>query len=271
MSTWFDGFPRSLVAVGAAILVAGPVAAQEPAPEPEDGRCVCIRDLPSSPDWQAFTAARRAMLGVVLGEPMEVAGRTGIELLEVRDRSPAGRAGLRGGDVLVALDGRDLGDDPAASLRSLMREVEPGNTVTATFYRGDEERTARIVTESASMFGARGPAMIAPQRAPRVEMRGMTRPAMIYRHLMEDGLELTAVNRELGTYFGTDRGVLVADIDADSPLGLRAGDVILAIDGRDVEDPAHVRAILASYRDGEEISFRIMRERQTLDVTGRRS
>ena len=83
------------------------------------------------------------------------------------------------------------------------------------------------------------------------------------------GLELVRVNPELGTYFGTDRGVLVASVPDGSALGLRPGDVILEIDGRAAEDPERVRSILASYDPEEAITFHVRRDGREVDVSGR--
>ncbi|HSR42689.1 MAG TPA: PDZ domain-containing protein, partial [Longimicrobiales bacterium] len=85
-----------------------------------------------------------------------------------------------------------------------------------------------------------------------------------------DGLELTEVNPELGEYFGTDEGLLVTEVREGSTLGLRAGDVLLAVDGREVEDVGHARRILQSYRPDEELTLRIMRSGEAMEVTGRR-
>ncbi len=84
------------------------------------------------------------------------------------------------------------------------------------------------------------------------------------------GLDLVDLNPGLGAYFGTDEGVLVADIAADSPLGLRPGDVVVDVEGRRVDDAAELRRILASYRIEEEIVFAIWRDGESLTVTGRR-
>ncbi|MBW3534909.1 MAG: PDZ domain-containing protein [Gemmatimonadetes bacterium] len=83
------------------------------------------------------------------------------------------------------------------------------------------------------------------------------------------GAELVELNPSLGEYFGTPEGVLVPDIADDSPLGLRAGDVILAVGGRAVTTPEDVRRILASYDEDEEVAFRILRQRVTMEVMGR--
>lgn len=83
------------------------------------------------------------------------------------------------------------------------------------------------------------------------------------------GLELVRVGPELGSYFGTERGVLVAAVPEESALGLRAGDVILEIGDRSVEDPSRVRSILSTYDDGELVTFRIRRDGREMDVSGR--
>ncbi len=83
------------------------------------------------------------------------------------------------------------------------------------------------------------------------------------------GLELVRVGPELGSYFGTERGVLVTAVPEESALGLRAGDVILEIGDRTVETPARVRSILSTYDDGELVTFRIRRDGREMDVSGR--
>lgn len=82
------------------------------------------------------------------------------------------------------------------------------------------------------------------------------------------GLDLVDLNPGLGAYFGTAEGVLVADADDDTSLGLRPGDVVVAVDGRVVDDIDELRRILGSYRNDEEIAFRIFRDGAQTTVTG---
>jgi len=74
------------------------------------------------------------------------------------------------------------------------------------------------------------------------------------------GLELVELNPGLGAYFGTEEGVLVADADGGSALGLRPGDVVVDVDGRRVRSAAQFRRILRSYEEDEEIALRIWRD-----------
>ncbi len=85
----------------------------------------------------------------------------------------------------------------------------------------------------------------------------------------QQGLELAELNPGLGSYFGTDEGVLVIDVDASSALGLQPGDVILRIGDRVVETPNRMRRILSSYAVDEEIDFVVLRDGEEITVSGR--
>jgi membrane-associated protease RseP (regulator of RpoE activity) len=86
-----------------------------------------------------------------------------------------------------------------------------------------------------------------------------------------DGVELVELNPDLAEYFdAADGGVLVTEVTEESSLGLRAGDVLLTIDGRDVRDAGHVRRILDSYEMSEEIRLRVIRQGREIEVLGRR-
>jgi hypothetical protein len=91
---------------------------------------------------------------------------------------------------------------------------------------------------------------------------------MIYGRTFR-GMELRDMNPELAPYFSTDRGVLVLDVDQDRELGLRPGDVILAIGDREVESVRAVRRILSSYGEEERVNFQVMREGRKIQVEGR--
>jgi S1-C subfamily serine protease len=81
-------------------------------------------------------------------------------------------------------------------------------------------------------------------------------------------LELVELNAGLGVYFGTDEGVLVANAAEDSPLGLQPGDVVVAVEGRKVDDSAELRRILRSYTEDEAIEFSIWRDGAETTVVG---
>lgn len=88
------------------------------------------------------------------------------------------------------------------------------------------------------------------------------------RGLGSHGLEMVDLNPGLGSYFGVDDGVLIADVESQSPLGLEPGDVVISVDGRQVDDTDELRRILDSYTDDEEIVFRVRRSGDETSVKG---
>jgi S1-C subfamily serine protease len=92
---------------------------------------------------------QRAYIGIAGGgrplPPRAAAavGRTdGVEVIEVVDGSPAERAGIRSGDLIVALDGTPIGD--ARDLQRLMVGDKIGRSVGVLVWRDDELRTIEL-------------------------------------------------------------------------------------------------------------------------------
>jgi S1-C subfamily serine protease len=95
---------------------------------------------------------RRAYLGIVGGPrplPPRAAASTGrgagIEVLEVVAGSPAAAAGLRSGDLIVALDGADVID--MSDLQRVMDQDAIGRSLDLTVFRQGELRALRVVPE----------------------------------------------------------------------------------------------------------------------------
>jgi len=65
-----------------------------------------------------------------------------------------------------------------------------------------------------------------------------------------------------------DDGVLVISAPRNSSLGVKGGDVVLAVDGRRPEGPLHLIRILRSYDGGEPFKLEILRSRKRETLTG---
>lgn len=88
------------------------------------------------------------------------------------------------------------------------------------------------------------------------------------------GVGLTEMTPELRTHFGApeDSGVMVSRIESDSPAeraGLKVGDIITGIDGKDVATSWDVRAKVRDYDDGQQVPMEVWRggKVQTLTAT----
>lgn len=79
-------------------------------------------------------------------------------------------------------------------------------------------------------------------------------------------MELTTLTPQLGSYFGTNQGVLVVHAPTHGILQLRDGDVILSIGGRTPANRSQAIRILTSYDPGEIIRLEVLREHHRLDI-----
>jgi len=76
----------------------------------------------------------------------------------------------------------------------------------------------------------------------------------------------------LREYFGVKDGVLVRSVRNDTPAakaGLKAGDVITAINGRHVGNPSDLAEALGRVDEGGEISIDISRDHKTQTLKGK--
>jgi len=86
-----------------------------------------------------FGMSDRGFLGIV---PGSAGDREGVLVEELVDDAPAGEAGLREGDVIVALDDESIEDGD--ELHEFLSETEPGQTVAVSVMREGKMRTYEI-------------------------------------------------------------------------------------------------------------------------------
>lgn len=82
------------------------------------------------------------------------------------------------------------------------------------------------------------------------------------------GAELTELNPSLGEYFGTDHGILVVRVPDGTPAadaGLRAGDVIVGADGRDIEGIDELRRALLR-APAATVRLEVVRKRERIEI-----
>jgi serine protease Do len=88
------------------------------------------------------------------------------------------------------------------------------------------------------------------------------------------GVSIQDVNAQLAESFGLDRprGALVGMVENDSPgakAGIKAGDVILKVDGADIETSNQVPTLIAASKPGSEVKIHVWRDRELKQLTAR--
>ena len=165
----------------------------------------------------------------------------GVIVRDVWPGGPADRAGLRQGDVIVAVDGRPVADRAGLSFR--MATLKLGSTVPLALLRGGRERVLPL----------------AVARAPEIPPRGTRR--LRGAHPLS-GASVANLSPALAEDLDLDAmrpGVAIVEIDGGSTaerLAFRVGDVVLRVNGRSARTVSALRALLAEPADRWRIAVR---------------
>jgi predicted metalloprotease with PDZ domain len=224
-------------------------------------------DFEGTPMPSPGAAPRGAMLGINIGGSPDLA--EGVEVMGVSPSGPAAAAGLKTGDVIVAVDGKPLkkaGDRTAGrQLVEQMRGTQPGQKVKVDYLRDGRKLSTTVTTVAAE------PPMVRMLREHMPMLEGMPIP-LDWEEMINPrfrgfrALELVPITPRLGQYFGTDSGLLVVKAPPAQGPGLEEGDVILSIGGRTPESPRHAFRILGSYQPREKVKVEVLRQRKRLSL-----
>ncbi len=218
----------------------------------------------------ASASANDAWLGVYtqtvdkdLKEAFDLDAEKGVIIKNVVPNSPADEAGLRQGDVILTIDKISLAD--ADQLTQIIQGHQSGDEIDMTVSRrGKEKQVAITLGEKDDSDRA----IILDNNI--WSPRAYSKSHQYYREAMTNtyiGVTLESLNKQLGEYFGVKdgNGVLISEIQKDSPAekaGLRAGDVITAIDGSPVDEVSEVREAVSDKKEGESMDLTILRDKR---------
>jgi serine protease Do len=212
----------------------------------------------------------------------------GVAVTKVIESSPAARAGLKEGDVILRFD-----NEPVNSVRKLNRlinEAAPEQSVRLFISRQGSEQEINVTLAlrhmdfpSAGMFQGAMPTGEMLRALPHVDaLRGLgdlqngDNFAFAFGMNRRIGVGTTQLTKQLADYFGVNggRGVLVTSVNENSPAaraGLKAGDVITEVDGQQVSTVVEMARALNRRSEGE-VTLNIIRDKhqRTIKVTPER-
>jgi len=271
-------FLTSITALAAAtILTVAPAAAQSHSLWSQPDLAQVQADLSNLENNLRLAAQWRSgpYLGVGLADidadrarALHLEEERGVEVVKVEPQSPAESAGLRPGDVLLTYNGENILG--AQQLGRLVSETPKGRKVKIQFWRdGKMQTTTAVVAESPAH--AAFPANLDIQ-IPQVRFMVPDIPSpMVVWKSSALGIECEPLDSQLAEYFGVKRGVLVRSVEkgsAGEKAGLRAGDVLTAVNDRPVASTHDVvSCVRTQRRTGKPIAVTLVREHKELSLS----
>lgn len=222
----------------------------------------------------------------------------GVAIEKVLRNTPAEKAGLQDGDVIVQFNGEAV--TSSRKLTRMISEVAPDHTVKLTVVRGGSEIEIPVTIgerKGSTFVGddfnfpmpplppmppdapdapllQRVPLMPNPPTAP--DIRVFPREGFeFFRGFSGNniGVGVSPLTKQLGEFFGVEggKGLLINEVRKDSPAeraGLRAGDIIVEINGKEVRDRMDIFRGIGVEQEGD-VMLTIVRDRgrQTISVT----
>jgi serine protease Do len=171
---------------------------------------------------------------------------SGVTVSNVISGSPADEAGLKIGDTITSVDGKDVksGDDLVADIASR----KPGSKAKLAFVRNGKKQDATVtIADRSKLFAARLGEEDENQseEAPKASKFGVT-----VRSITPDLADRLSI--------AAGKGVVVQDVKQGSfaeDLGLNRGDVILEVNKQPVNSPDDFTKIEASLKSGQDVVF----------------
>jgi serine protease Do len=187
----------------------------------------------------------RGFLGVLpqdltpaLARQFKLDQNTGVLIAEVTPDSPADKAGLKAGDVVIELDGRPVRD--ANQFRVLVAQKAPASKLATTIIRDGSKRVLHATLRERELADDETGRPTTPELQPDETLKGVS-----VADLDREARDRYRVPADL-------RGVLVVGVEQDSAAfrsGLREGDVILEINRKRVTSAGEAVALTEKQTD----------------------
>ena len=180
-----------------------------------------------------------------LAESFDLDRPRGALVAQVGKDSPAERAGIESGDIIVEVDGEQI--EVSADLPHVIGLIAPGSKVPVSVIREGKERSIRVE------IGALEANEVARVVAKASEPGTLQALGMVVRELQE-----TDENPS-----GLRGGVLVTKVDDESAAdesGVRAGDILTRFGRTPISRLADMESAIEQIKPGDSVSLRLIRQ-----------
>lgn len=228
----------------------------------------------SSDDGSGWLGVEISEVTAEKAKDLKLTAVRGVIVRDVEPDSPAAKAGLKENDIITEYDGQIV--EGTVQFRRLVRETPAGRTVTLAVSRNGNTQNISVDLGDRSAFF---------EKKMKGKMRdfdnayafSMPNPDFSFSIPSMDGrgpmlgIDAEDVSGQLGSYFGAPdgTGILIREVRpgmAAEKAGLKAGDVIVKVDGKPVRTLAELRAQLRDKGEQKSVSLGILRKGAELNV-----
>ena len=206
--------------------------------------------------------------------PFESQTDEGILIAAIAEGSPAAKAGLLRGDILVKVN--DIEVNSIAELWEVLVDLSQGDKVELTVLHGDEIRKLYIKTDqenSALLFGIQSCDAFSIGERYWIDPCMVPEDGRFFFRYHPDFPRMPFPADEIEFPEGYSRAVIIGEVLPQSPAekaGLSAGDLIVALDGQKLEianaRPDSFAKLIGSFDSGDVIQFTIYRDGVEEDI-----
>jgi serine protease Do len=195
----------------------------------------------------------------------------GAEVSSVREDSPASKAGIKEGDVVLEYNGQPL--QGGEQLTRLVRETPVGRQVKVVVWRNGASQTltATIEEQKGTILRSDGGTVVFPDiRIPMPQIE-IPRFQLTYQNPML-GIEGESLGsqQQLAEFFGVKEGVLVKVVRKNSAAekaGIKAGDVITKVDDSKVTTTQEITRALRNLGSKKTFTVIVVRNKKEMPLT----
>ncbi len=184
-----------------------------------------------------------------LSKSLGIKQETGALVADVVKGSPAEKAGLKRGDVIIQFDGKTVED--STGLRNMVSGAAPGKTVELKFIRNNKEQSA---TATLAEFKEQ-------KVAKKIEYNNVLKGITVQ--------EITvSLRNQLGLPSNAN-GVVVAAVSGDSPAQgiLQANDVIIEVDRQEIKSLNDYDQAASKIGENDSVLLLVYRDGGTIYIT----
>ncbi len=186
-----------------------------------------------------------------LAKSLGIKETTGALVSGVMKDSPAGKAGIKRGDIITELDGKPVED--SRILRNMVADNAPGKTLTVTVLRKDKKELLKVTLGEFQ------------------DARTATKADFDFDNLLKNVIvqDLTPELRERINLPADITGVVVAQPTQDNPAlnALRQGDVIMELERKPVANVKEYSEVVSKIGPKDSVLMLIYRDGATIFIT----